>query len=291
MQQGDADSAAFQTRTQEDQTPVDRFYKKRFEELEAKINRFKKQGGDGGKSSQARGDCKESNGKREGGRKNCDPPKCDNPKCPSGCKHFGKCFAERNFDKEREKLEADAKKFRKLKKRQHEKHVSMATSLSDPSSYDDSGSDDSFSSKAGSKSCFSVVAYDPDHPPPDTLILHTAHFDLNQAERGFCLDSASQTVLTNSRKAAKLLGTFKRVRGANGASKTAEEAAVAIATVTTDGQPVLITGFTLGLYMEDAHGNLLPLAPLVRAGIHPRFKVGTKASPCLLYTSDAADDM
>eukprot|EP00961_Rhodomonas_salina_P093602 1259429-Rhodomonas_salina.1 len=54
------------------------------------------------------------------------PPKCDNPKCPSGGMHFGKCFAERDFDKEREKLEADAKKFRELKKRQHEKHASMA---------------------------------------------------------------------------------------------------------------------------------------------------------------------
>eukprot|EP00961_Rhodomonas_salina_P253475 3425821-Rhodomonas_salina.3 len=31
--------------------------------------------------------------------------------------------------------------------------------------------------------------------------------------------------------------------------------------------------------MEDAHGNLLPLALLVRAGIQPRFKVGTDTSP------------
>eukprot|EP00961_Rhodomonas_salina_P091673 1234008-Rhodomonas_salina.1 len=30
--------------------------------------------------------------------------------------------------------------------------------------------------------------------------------------------------------------------------------------------------------MEDAHRNLLPLAPLVRAGIQPRFKVGTATS-------------
>eukprot|EP00961_Rhodomonas_salina_P292273 3932796-Rhodomonas_salina.2 len=74
----------------------------------------------------------------------------------------------------------------------------------------------------------------------------------NPAERGFCLDSALQTVLTNSKKAAKLLGTFKHVRGAHGALKTAEEAAIAIATITTDGQPVLITGFTSGLYMEEA---------------------------------------
>eukprot|EP00961_Rhodomonas_salina_P148158 1994753-Rhodomonas_salina.1 len=82
----------------------------------------------------------------------------------------------------------------------------MATSLSDPSSDDDSGSDDSFSSKAGSKSCLHVTAYDPDHPLTDVLILHAAHFDLNTAEQGFCVDSASQTVLTNSKKAAKLLG-------------------------------------------------------------------------------------
>eukprot|EP00961_Rhodomonas_salina_P096106 1292394-Rhodomonas_salina.1 len=76
------------------------------------------------------------------------------------------------------------------------------------------------------------------------LILHAPHFDLNTAERVFCLDSASQTVLTNSKKAVKLLGTFKRVRGAHCASKAAEEAAIAIATVTTDGLPVLISGFT-----------------------------------------------
>eukprot|EP00961_Rhodomonas_salina_P037035 497960-Rhodomonas_salina.1 len=292
MQQGDSDVAALQTSAAADLSPVERYYKQRFEELEAKLNKFEQRSGSGsskrGGGDRDRGDRgkRDRAGARSGSQdsnerdgKSKTPPKCDNPKCVSGGKHFGKCFAERDFEKEREKLAADEKKFRELKKRRDEKHVRMATSLSDPSSDDDSDSADSFSSKADSKRCFRVTAYDPDNPPPDVLILHAAHFDLNTAERGFCLDSASQTVLTNSKAAAKLLGTFKRVRGAHGASKSAEDAAIAIATVTTDGQPVLLTGFPSGLYMEDAHGNLLPLAPLVRAGIQPCFKVGTDTSP------------
>eukprot|EP00961_Rhodomonas_salina_P009662 130627-Rhodomonas_salina.3 len=156
----------------------------------------------------------------------------------------------------------------------------MAASLSEPSSNDGSGSDsdDSFSSKAG-KRCLRVTTYDPLHPPPEVLILHAAYFDLNTAERGFCLDSATQAVLTNNKKAAKLLGTFQRVRGAHGGTKAAEDADVAITAVTAEGKPVLLTGFSSGLYMDDANGNLLPLAPLVQAGITPRFKVGTKANP------------
>eukprot|EP00961_Rhodomonas_salina_P258788 3496737-Rhodomonas_salina.1 len=107
MQQGDADAAAFQTSTPEDiiMTPVELFYQKRFKELEAKMNRFEKRGGSGNAGSQARGDCKERDGKRDDRSsdrsdrsKGRDPPKCNNPKCLSGGKHFGKCFAERDFD-------------------------------------------------------------------------------------------------------------------------------------------------------------------------------------------------
>eukprot|EP00961_Rhodomonas_salina_P057887 777801-Rhodomonas_salina.1 len=45
MQQGDPDASVFQTSTNADMTPVERFYKKRFEELEAKMNKFEQRGG------------------------------------------------------------------------------------------------------------------------------------------------------------------------------------------------------------------------------------------------------
>eukprot|EP00961_Rhodomonas_salina_P124184 1673729-Rhodomonas_salina.1 len=61
MQQGDTDAAAFQTSTStsEDMAQVERFYKKRFEELEAKMNHFEKRGGSGNAGSQAQSDSKE----------------------------------------------------------------------------------------------------------------------------------------------------------------------------------------------------------------------------------------
>eukprot|EP00961_Rhodomonas_salina_P057886 777800-Rhodomonas_salina.1 len=98
MQQGDPDASAFQTSTTADMTPVERFYKKRFEELEAKMNKFEQRCGKGCE----RGDCKDNgtpkerdgarsgstdrDGKRKG---RGDQPKCDNPKCLSGGKHWG----------------------------------------------------------------------------------------------------------------------------------------------------------------------------------------------------------
>lgn len=116
MQQGDADSSVFQASTSADMTPVERFYKKCFEELEAKMNKFEQRCGKRGERGDRKdnGNTRESKGARvcstdrDGKRKGSgDPPKCDNPKCLSGGKHWGKCFAELDFEKERECLAVD----------------------------------------------------------------------------------------------------------------------------------------------------------------------------------------
>lgn len=161
MQQGDSDVAALQTSAPEDLSLVECYYKQRFVELEAKLNKFehsncsggsKRNGGDSGdrgkRDSAGAHSGSQDSGKRDGKPKT--PPKCDNLKCLSGGKHFGKCFAECDFEKEHEKLATDEKKFSELKKRRDEKHIQMATSLSDPFRDDDSDSADSFSSKADS---------------------------------------------------------------------------------------------------------------------------------------------
>ena len=193
------------------------------------------------------------------------------------CEHCGRnhgnhpCLYQRDFAAERAKLERDEKLLKTLKKRDAES--GDEANLARAADFDDNEDIDIFS-------CLTVRVYDPDNPDPAVHIPTSATvLHLTAEDLGACIDTGTQAWITNKPEWAKLLHKQRRVKGIAGAARTAEVAEVGFPSVTEDGTPILFQGTGAGLFMQEAHSNLLPLAPLIRAGVRPAFQAGSKWDP------------